>query len=87
MYILINSIVNSYTPIILTIINTFSFFIIYRCGSIPKNITDAQVLYAKQIYENAFHPDTAEKQNVFGRLSFMPIGKGILIATLLTQLS
>lgn len=50
-------------------------------------MSDSDILYAKQVYENAFHPDTAEVQNVFGRLSFIPFGKAVLIATLLVRLT
>lgn len=59
----------------------------YRCGSVSNNTTEAQLLYAKQVYENAFHPDTTEKQNVLGRLSFLPIGKPLLVAAILSQLT
>lgn len=59
----------------------------YRYRKIPSNtITEAKMLYAQQICENAFHPDTNEIQNILGP-SFIPIGKGILIAALLAQLS
>lgn len=51
----------------------------------PNEVTEAQLFYANQIYENAYHPDTAEIQNVFGRLSFVPIGKTLLVAALLSQ--
>jgi len=60
----------------------------YRRGSISNDdITDAKLLYAQQIYENVIHPDTNEITNRFGRLSFIPIGKSLLVAILLSQLT
>jgi hypothetical protein len=41
------------------------------------------LLAAKQIYESSFHPDTGQKQNVFGRMSFqVPGGMAITGAML-----
>ncbi|XP_022181674.1 sideroflexin-2-like [Myzus persicae] len=60
----------------------------YRYGSITNDdITDTKLLHAQQIYENVIHPDTNEVQNRFGRLSFIPIGKSLLVAVLLSQLT
>ncbi|XP_015364517.1 PREDICTED: sideroflexin-2-like [Diuraphis noxia] len=60
----------------------------YRNGSISNDdITDTKLLCAQQIYENVIHPDTNEVQNRFGRLSFIPIGKSLLVAVLLSQLT
>ncbi|XP_050057292.1 sideroflexin-2-like isoform X1 [Aphis gossypii] len=59
----------------------------YLNGSISNDMTDTRLLYEHQIYENAIHPHTNEVQNIFGRLSFMPIGKAFLVAVLLTQLT
>ncbi|XP_026807716.1 sideroflexin-2-like [Rhopalosiphum maidis] len=56
-------------------------------GSISNDITDTKLLHEHQIYENVIHPDTNEIQNTFGRLSFMPIGKALLVAVLLSQLT
>ncbi|CAK1585154.1 unnamed protein product [Parnassius mnemosyne] len=47
----------------------------YKAGQEPPGTTMAQVIRAKQLYESAFHPDSGELQNVFGRMSFqMPGG-------------
>lgn len=50
----------------------------YRKGEEPKDTTLEQVKYAKKLYESAFHPDTGDLQNVFGRMSFQVPG-GMLI--------
>nr|CAD7441016.1 unnamed protein product [Timema bartmani] len=55
----------------------------YRIGKEPPGTTLQQVVYAKKLYESAFHPDTGEKQNVFGRMSFqVPGGMAITGAML-----
>lgn len=46
----------------------------YRKGAEPKGTTREEVVYAKKLYESAFHPDTGDKQNVFGRMSFQVPG-------------
>lgn len=43
---------------------------LYRDGKEPKETTLEQIKYAKKLYESAFHPDTGDLQNVFGRMSF-----------------
>lgn len=50
----------------------------YRKGEEPKGTTLDQIKYAKKLYESAFHPDTGDLQNVFGRMSFQVPG-GMLI--------
>lgn len=55
----------------------------YRTGHEPPGTTLEQIIYAKKLYESAFHPDSGEKQNVFGRMSFqMPGGMAITGAML-----
>jgi hypothetical protein len=55
----------------------------FRIGKEPPGTTQEQVVYAKKLYESAFHPDTADKQNVFGRMSFqVPGGMAITGAML-----
>ncbi|KAI5705786.1 hypothetical protein M8J75_001753 [Diaphorina citri] len=50
----------------------------------PKGTTKEQVLWAKQLYESAFHPDSGEKQNIFGRMSFQVPGGMAITGALLT---
>ncbi|KAJ9589711.1 hypothetical protein L9F63_017083 [Diploptera punctata] len=56
----------------------------YRLGKEPPGTTREQVVYAKQLYESAFHPDTGDKQNVFGRMSFQVPG-GMLVTGAMLQ--
>jgi len=57
---------------------------LYRKKAEPQGTTDDQVWRAKHIYESAFHPDSGEKQNVFGRMSFQVPG-GMLITGAMLQ--
>jgi len=41
----------------------------YRIGKEAKSVSDADVWKAKKLYDSAFHPDTGEKQFIFGRMS------------------
>lgn len=42
-----------------------------------------EIYRAKKLYESAFHPDSGELQNIFGRMSFqMPGGMAITGAML-----
>ncbi|XP_049864664.1 sideroflexin-2 [Schistocerca gregaria] len=56
---------------------------LYRVGKEPPGTNQEQIIYAKKLYDSAFHPDTGEKQNVFGRMSFqVPGGMAITGAML-----
>lgn len=56
---------------------------LYRTGNEPPGTTEEQIIFAKKLYESSFHPDTGEKQNVFGRMSFqVPGGMAITGAML-----
>jgi len=56
----------------------------YKAGSEPPGTKDEQVYAAMQLYRSAFHPDTGELQNVFGRMSFQMPG-GMLITGAMLQ--
>lgn len=61
------------------------FFLLscYRDGKEPKGITRDEVIYARKLYESAFHPDSGELQNVFGRMSFQVPGGMLLTGAML----
>lgn len=55
----------------------------YRAGKEPEGTGRYEVVRAMQLYRSAFHPDSGELQNVFGRMSFqMPGGMAITGAML-----
>jgi len=56
----------------------------YRVGREPPGTTEKQVIRAMQLYRSAFHPDSGELQNVFGRMSFQGPG-GMLITGAMLQ--
>ncbi|KAL4707564.1 hypothetical protein ACJJTC_001609 [Scirpophaga incertulas] len=56
----------------------------YKAGKEPAGTTMEQLVRAKQLYESAFHPDSGELQNVFGRMSFQMPG-GCLITGAMLQ--
>jgi len=56
----------------------------YREGKEPSGTGEGEVLRAMQFYKSAFHPDSGELQNVFGRMSFQVPG-GMLITGAMLQ--
>jgi len=56
----------------------------YRVGTEPPGTSKEQVMQAMQLYKSAFHPDSGELQNVFGRMSFQVPG-GMLITGAMLQ--
>uniref|UniRef100_A0A1B6CGB4 Sidoreflexin n=1 Tax=Clastoptera arizonana TaxID=38151 RepID=A0A1B6CGB4_9HEMI len=57
---------------------------LYLAGKEPAGTTLNEVMRAKQLYESAFHPDSGEKMNVFGRMSFQVPGGMLVTGAMLT---
>eukprot|EP00092_Neocalanus_flemingeri_P012917 GFUD01013916.1.p1 GENE.GFUD01013916.1~~GFUD01013916.1.p1 ORF type:complete len:347 (+),score=57.65 GFUD01013916.1:69-1043(+) len=56
----------------------------YRVGAEPPGTSTEQVKRAMQLYKSAFHPDSGELGNVFGRMSFQVPG-GMMITGAMLQ--
>ena len=56
----------------------------YRLGQEPPGTTEEKIWYAKKLYDSAFHPDTGDRMNVIGRMSFQVPG-GMAITGCLLQ--
>ncbi|GAB6031576.1 Sideroflexin-2 [Chamberlinius hualienensis] len=56
----------------------------YKNHNEPPGTTNEQVLYAKKLYEAAFHPDSGERMNILGRMSFQVPG-GMVITGFMLQ--
>uniref|UniRef100_A0A8D2ZY11 Sidoreflexin n=1 Tax=Scophthalmus maximus TaxID=52904 RepID=A0A8D2ZY11_SCOMX len=55
-----------------------------RAGSLPPGTTEEQLHYAKKLYDSAFHPDTGDRMNIIGRMSFQVPG-GMAITGFMLQ--
>lgn len=55
----------------------------YKMGLEPPGTTQDQLLYAQKVYMSAFHPDSGEKSNVIGRMSFYVPGGMILTGAMM----
>ncbi|XP_046851609.1 sideroflexin-2-like [Xenia sp. Carnegie-2017] len=56
---------------------------LYRVNKEPSGTTNDEIWDAKILYESAFHPDSGEKMNLFGRMSFQVPGGMLLTGALL----
>ena len=56
----------------------------YRIGKEPPGTPTEKIIAAKKLYEGAFHPDTGELQNLFGRMSFQVPGGMAVTGAMLT---
>ncbi|KAI1894342.1 hypothetical protein AGOR_G00114830 [Albula goreensis] len=55
-----------------------------RAGNMPPGTTEEQLLYAKKLYDSAFHPDSGDRMNMIGRMSFQVPG-GMAITGFMLQ--
>ena len=55
-----------------------------RNNAEPPGTTEQQIWYARKLYESAYHPDSGDLQNLFGRMSFQVPG-GMLITGFMLQ--
>lgn len=82
---LCNYIVCSSIFVILVNVNViFLCLSLSRAGSVPPGTTEEQLYYAKKLYDSAFHPDTGDRMNFIGRMSFQVPG-GMAITGFMLQ--
>jgi tricarboxylate carrier len=54
-----------------------------RSGNIPNGVSRRDLYEAKIIYDSAYHPDTGEKMNLIGRMSFQVPGGMVILGAML----
>lgn len=54
-----------------------------RANTVTGPVSQQELLHARKLYESAFHPDSGELQNVFGRMSFQVPGGMIITGAML----
>ncbi|XP_039281985.1 sideroflexin-2 isoform X1 [Nilaparvata lugens] len=57
---------------------------LYLEGKPPADVTAEKFYFSKQLYESAFHPDSGDLMNVFGRMSFQMPGGMLITGAMLT---
>lgn len=54
---------------IISLTKLMFFYFSCRKGKAPLNVTIEELWKAKHIVDSAFHPDSGERMNVFGRMA------------------
>lgn len=57
---------------------------LYLEGKPPADVTAEKFYFSKQLFESAFHPDSGDLMNVFGRMSFQMPGGMLITGAMLT---
>ena len=55
-----------------------------RTGVVPHGTSKKELVDAKVLYDSAYHPDTGDKMNMIGRMSFQVPGGVVIIGILMT---
>lgn len=58
--------------------------LLFRAGKEPEGLRREDIIYAKKLWDSAFHPDNGELMNFVGRMSFQLPGGVALITAMLT---
>nr|XP_039252417.1 sideroflexin-2-like [Styela clava] len=55
----------------------------FKCGMMPRGTTVEQIWKARHLEQSAFHPDSGELMNIYGRMSFQVTGRTAITGFLL----